>query len=324
MEGWIICRGDQSTGEQYETSRFIEESKKHNIRLKIYRPEQIDLLVSNDNKKKIFVEGKMVRLPDFVLPRIGGEETKYYTLAVTRYFEKLGIPCVNSSLSIETVKDKLFSTQILAQQNIPVPKTMLINNATDLTLIENNIQFPAVVKTLSGSFGKGVYLAQDKKSLQEIIDLVEITNPGMNLLIQEYISVSHGRDLRVFVVNGRAIACIQRNSVGDEFRANFSLGGSAKKHPLTPEIEYLAVQASKISGLEVAGVDLLFDKDHFKVCEVNAAPGFELLERCVDINIPKKIFQYIKAKYGVNEYYQAAIPAYSNIIELSREYSSAV
>lgn len=324
MEGWIICRGNRSTGENYETNRFIEESKKHNIRLKVYRPEQIDLVVSNNDNSNVFVEGKQVKAPDFILPRIGGEETKYYTLAVTRYFEKLGIPCINSSLSIETVKDKLFSTQILAQHNIPVPKTMLINNSTDINLIEKSIKFPAVVKTLSGSFGKGVYLAQDKKSLQEIIDLVEITNAGMNLLIQEYISASHGRDLRVFVVNGRAISCMQRTSIGDEFRANFSLGGNAKKHPLTPEIEYLAVQSAKVSGLEIAGVDLLFDKDHFKVCEINAAPGFELLESSVDINIPKKIFQFIKSRYGVHEYYHSVIPTYSNIIELSKEYSSAV
>lgn len=324
MEGWVICRGDKSTGESYETNRFIEESKKHNIRLKVYRPEQIDLVVSNNDNRNVFVEGKQVKAPDFILPRIGGEETKYYTLAVTRYFEKLGIPCINSSLSIETVKDKLFSTQILAHHNIPVPKTMLINNSTDINLIEKNIKFPAVVKTLSGSFGKGVYLAQDKKSLQEIIDLVEITNSGMNLLIQEYISASHGRDLRVFVVNGRAISCMQRTSIGDEFRANFSLGGNAKKYPLTPEIEYLAVQSAKVSDLEIAGVDLLFDKDQFKVCEINAAPGFELLESSIDINIPKKIFQYIKSRYGVHEYYHTVIPTYANIIELSKEYSNAV
>jgi gamma-F420-2:alpha-L-glutamate ligase len=49
------------------------------------------------------------------------------------------------------VKDKLFSFQVLAENNLPVPKTMLAKFPINAELVENQIGFPTVIKTLSGS-----------------------------------------------------------------------------------------------------------------------------------------------------------------------------
>lgn len=300
MEGWILYKYAENESEQnpYWRKRFFEAAQKLNIDLKILDPEQIDLVVTRDDRNSVYVDQKAVPLPDFVLPRMG-YKTTYFSLAVIRHLERLGVPCINTSESIETVKDKLYSQQILAQKHIPVPKTMLMKFPLDVDLIETNIKFPIVIKTLSGGEGKGVFLAENKKKFQDLMELIEVTNPNFNIIVQEYIESSHGRDLRVFVIGGKVVACMQRSASANEFRANVSIGGSTKQYPVSAEVEWLATQAASIFELDIAGVDLLFDKDHFKICEVNSSPGFQGVENCIDVKIPERIFEFIKFRYGM-------------------------
>ncbi|MBF8984891.1 RimK family alpha-L-glutamate ligase [Lutibacter sp. B2] len=302
MIGWIIYSENETeiVSERHEVNRFLEEAEAKGIQLRVLTPEQIDLFVTSQNRKSILVCGETTKLPDFVLPRMGAGTT-YFALAVIRHLERLGVPCINSSHPIEIVKDKLYTQQILAENNFPVPKTMLAKFPINVDLIEKNIGFPAVIKTLYGTQGKGVFLSNTKKSFKDLMQLVEITNSKVNIIIQEFIKDSYGRDLRVLVVGGRAIACMERTAPEDEFKANFSNGGSVKKYELTPEIEWLATEACKITGLEIGGVDLLFDGEHYKICEINSAPGFKGIESCCDINVAQEIFEYLKIRFGIFE-----------------------
>ncbi len=300
MHGWIIYRETEADlkPESYEINCFMDVAADQNINLKVLKPEQFDLIVTREDRKSIFVDGHPVPLPDFVLPRMGAGTT-YYALSILRHLEKLGVPCVNSSLGVETVKDKLFTQQILAEKNLPVPKTMLMKFPVDAELVENQIGFPVVIKAISGSQGKGVFLAEKKEHLTDLIHLIELTNPKFNLILQEFIKSSFGRDLRVFVIGGRVVGCMERIAKDKGFKANFSAGGTVKEHEVTPEIEWLATEASRVLGLDIAGVDLLFDDDHFKICEVNSSPGFQGLQSCCNVNIPQEIYHYLKIRYGI-------------------------
>jgi gamma-F420-2:alpha-L-glutamate ligase len=300
MLGWVIYRVQQSalSPEMYEINRLLEEAERHSITLRVLQPEQIDLIVTQEDRKSILVDGKTEKLPDFVLPRMGAGTT-YFALAVIRHLERLGVPSFNSAYNIDVVKDKLFTQQILAEKSLPVPKTMLAKFPVDLELIEGKIGFPLIIKTVSGSQGRGVFLSENHKSLVDLMHMIEITNPKASIILQEFIQDSYGRDLRVFTIGGRAVACMERWAAGDDFKANFSAGGTVREYPMTSEIEWLAVEASRILGLEIAGVDLLFDGEHFKICEVNSSPGFEGLELATGLNIPAELFSYLKIRLGM-------------------------
>ncbi|MFW6365882.1 MAG: ATP-grasp domain-containing protein [Spirochaetota bacterium] len=299
MNGWILYRHNETEikPEHYEIQRFMAEAEKQGLTLRVIQPEQVDLIVTREDRKSILVNGEPLPLPDFLLPRMGAGTT-YFALAVIRHLERLGVPCYNSSVSIDTVKDKLYSQQILAQQSLPVPATMLVKFPVNTELVEKRLGFPVIIKSLSGSQGKGVFLANDKNSFTDLMQMVEITNPRANIILQQFIASSYGKDLRVFVVGGRITACMMRHSKGD-FKANFSRGGAVSEYEITPEIEWLASEASRILGLEIAGVDLLFDNDHFRICEVNSSPGFEGIESCCPVNIPSEIFHYIRIRQGL-------------------------
>lgn len=299
MNAWIIYRKNRAeiSPEFYEIDKFVKEGEKVGIKVEIFAPEDFDLVVTREDRKSIRVKGEVRNLPDFIMPRMGAGTT-YFALAVIRHMERLGVPCFNSSTSIDTVKDKMFTLQILSEKNLPVPKTMLAKLPVDIELVEKQIGFPVIIKTISGSQGKGVFLSRNKKNFSDLLQLIEAANPDMSIIFQEFVEDSFGRDLRVFVVGGRPIACMKRTAPEDDFKANFSAGGTVESYPMTPEIEWLSMECVKILDLEIAGVDLLFDNGHFKVCEVNSSPGFKGLESCCENNIASEIYDFLSLKLG--------------------------
>ncbi|MDG6244860.1 MAG: RimK family alpha-L-glutamate ligase [Methanolobus sp.] len=299
MKGWILYKTAQRSlsPEAYEIHRFIDAAKKQGIEIEVFSPDQFDLVVTREDRKSILVDGKIVPLPDFLLPRMGAGTT-YFGMAVIRHLERLGVYTVNSAQCIDTVKDKLYSQQILAENNLPVPRTMLGKYPIDDELVEKYLKFPLVVKTLSGSMGKGIFLCDNKFQFNDLMGLIHVTNPKLNIILQEFIETSRGKDLRVFVVGGRPIACIERSSSDNSFKANFSRGGQVSNFGMTPEIKWLATETAKLFGLEIAGIDLLFDGKHFKVCEANSSTGFKGIESCCDIDVAAEIYNFIKIRLG--------------------------
>jgi gamma-F420-2:alpha-L-glutamate ligase len=301
MKGWILYHLSlaELTEKEYEMHRFLDAAKARGIELNIVRPEQLDLIVTQEDQKSIRLDGKITDLPDFVIPRQGAATT-YFSLAIIRHLERLGVLILNTSDAIEAAKDKLYTHQILATTHFPLPKTMLVKFPFETDLVEKLIGLPVVIKAISGTDGSGIYLAENRESFEDVLTLVESTKSGANLILQEFIANSRGRDLRVIVVGGRPVACMLRQATDGSFKANITRGGEPRPYKMTSEIEMMAVEASRILNLDIAGVDLLFDTDHFKLCEVNSSPGFKGMERAYpDINIADTILQYVEMRLGV-------------------------
>ena len=72
------------------------------IELKLISPDEIDLIVSKEDIKNIMYGGNTIEVPDYVITRIG--TITYYSLAIIRQLEKLGVFVLNSSHSIEIAK----------------------------------------------------------------------------------------------------------------------------------------------------------------------------------------------------------------------------
>jgi glutathione synthase/RimK-type ligase-like ATP-grasp enzyme len=58
----------------------------------------------------------------------------------------------------------------------------------------------------------------------------------------------------------------------------------------------LAIQVAKVLDLDIAGVDLLFHSDGYRICEANSSPGFEGFEAALEMNIPQKVFDYARLR----------------------------
>ena len=298
MNGWILYKNDPI--ESWETQKLIKEFEKQDIKTRIVNPQDVDIFVDRDDRKSILVDGKARALPDFVIPRTGSGTT-YYIKAILRHLERLGVILINGSASIDTVKDKLYTQQILGESNLPVPKTLLVRHPINLDWVEKNLNFPVIIKTLSGSFGAGVFLAETKKQFEQLLKMAEITKPSYNIIVQEFVKDSWGKDIRVFVLNGKVIGCMMRQAVDDDFRANITRGGEGIPYQIDEDIEWLGGESARLLGLDIAGVDLLFDNGGYRICEVNSSPGFEGMDKYTKTNIAEDIVTYVKHKIGYSE-----------------------
>ena len=295
MNGWILYKND--INESYETQKLIEEFEKQGIKVRVVHPDDIDIFVDRDDRKSILVAGRTRQLPDFVMPRTGSGTT-YFIKAIIRHLERLGVVLINGSDAIDNVKDKLYTQQILGESKLPVPKTLLVKHPINLEWVETNINFPVIIKTLSGSFGAGVFLAENKKQLEQLVKMAEITKKSYNIIVQEFIKDSWGKDIRVFVLNKKVIGCMMRQSTDDDFRANITRGGEGIPYQITDEIEWLGGESARLLHLDIAGVDLLFNNGSYSICEVNSSPGFEGMDKFTKTNIAEDIVNFVKLKIG--------------------------
>ena len=263
MNGWILYKNPVE--ESWETQKLIEEFEKQEIKIRVVNPQDVDIFVDRDDRKSILVAGKSRTLPDFVIPRTGSGTT-YFIKAIIRHLERLGVILINGSDSIDNVKDKLYTQQVLGQSSLPVPKTLLVKHPIDIDFVEKNIGYPAIIKTLSGSFGAGVFLCENRTQLRQLLKMAEITKPSYNIIIQEFIKESFGKDLRVLVINGKVVGCMMRQSTDDDFRANITRGGEAIPYQIDDDIEWISGECARLLNLDIAGVDLLFNDGKYVIC----------------------------------------------------------
>ncbi len=323
MEVWILYGDDVESNADlaHEVRRFKEEAARLNIDLKVYRPADFDLLVSEDTRDSILIHGKPVPLPDVVYPYFNHGDHSYFNMAIVRQFERSGVLVYNNAETIEKVRDKLHTHQVLAETGLPSPDTMLAKFPIDdemMATIESKLGFPVVVKTLDGALGIGVFLIENAKAFKDQMDLIGQTNPKIQLIFQKFVAASKGRDLRLFVVDGQVIASMERRAKEGDFKANYSGGGSVHKFDADRESIDIALKTSSSLNIQIGGIDLLFlQGGGYTVCEANTFPGFKGLEKASGVNVPQKIFQSMEKRlvaHKAAKQTQKAVAATSNNI----------
>jgi gamma-F420-2:alpha-L-glutamate ligase len=278
------------TEHDYETSRLIQKFEEENITAQVCTFSLFDIVINNG----IYYNNQPLELPDLVLVRLGAGISRS-ELSVVRYFELAGVPCINSSASINLVQDKFQTSEILSHHGIAVPTTMMAKFPIKNNLVDVNIGFPCILKVVVGSYGDGVYLCQTQQEYVRVIELVNALHNEKTLITQEYLGDRPGEDLRVFVVGDKVIGAMLRTAPQGDFRANITHGGTGQAYQLTPEICDIALQTTRALGLTISGVDLLFDTRGFRVCEANSNPGFKGFDSYCDTDIAAEIVQYVKS-----------------------------
>lgn len=278
----------------YERRRLEESFASKNINLLVSHPNKFDMVLTNQISQSVKYCGNDFPWPDMVLTRSAAGENNF-NLALLREFEQALVPVINTASSIEMARDKLRTNQILANNGIHVPRTMMIRFPVNYDLVEKEIGFPCVVKVVTGSQGNGVYLCDTRKDFKKLMGIAIGLGNKKVLIVQEYLGERVGEDLRVLVIGGKVIGAMRRISK-DDFRANISQGGRGEPFPVTEEIDFLSRESSRLLGLDIAGVDLLFNNGSFSVCEVNSNPGFKGFETYCNVNVADAITEYIKFK----------------------------
>jgi ribosomal protein S6--L-glutamate ligase len=275
----------------YSTSRLVEEARKRGHEVSVVDYLHCNIMIEEGNPF-IFYQNKHMELPDAIIPRIGASKT-YYGSAIVRQFEMMHVFTSVKSQAIVRSRDKLRSMQILSRQGLGLPKTAFSAHPEQIKSLMKQVGGPPIViKLLEGTQGKGVVLAETVNAAKSALDA--FFGLKANILIQEYIKESKGRDLRVFVVDGKIVASMIRQGIQGEFRSNLHQGGVSEKVRLTSLERETAINAAKALGLSIAGVDILQSNRGPLVMEVNSSPGLEGIEATSGKNVALHIIKYIE------------------------------
>jgi ribosomal protein S6--L-glutamate ligase len=280
----------------YSNLRIMEAGKERGHEMIFLNVQQCYMKLDSTNPEVRYRGGSSLNNLDAIIPRIKPNLT-FYSCALIRQFDSLGIFCANSWESISKSRDKLYSSQLFSQNGIQIPITGFAKSPLDTTdLIDMVNGAPLVIKLLEGTQGKGVVLAENSKAAESVINAFKSLQA--NILVQEFIKEAAGKDIRCFVIDGKVVASIQREAVKGEFRANLHQGGKASVIKITIEEKKLAVKAAKVLGLQIAGVDIIRSNKGPLVLEVNSSPGLEGIEKATGKDIAAMMITAIERQLG--------------------------
>jgi ribosomal protein S6--L-glutamate ligase len=277
----------------YSTKRLKEEAKLRGHEVHVIKYKECYASIEQ-SKPVVSYRGEELKGFDAIIPRIASSMTRYGT-AIVRQFEMQGVYTPSSSIAITRSRDKLRTLQLLARAGVGIPKTVFTRNTTDFDdLIDELGELPVIIKLARGTHGNGVVLAETKKAAKSVLQAFHVMDDdGTNILLQEFVKESAGVDIRVFIVGGKVIASMKRQSLDDDFRSNLHQGGAGVAVKLSDEERKTALKAAKAMGLSVCGVDIMRSERGPLVLEVNSSPGFGI-EKVTGRNVAGPILDYIE------------------------------
>lgn len=201
---------------------------------------------------------------DFVINR-----TNNYLIA--QKFEQKGIRVFNPSSLSMLANNKQLCYEFMYKNGIEI-------------LPINYSEIPAVKKPIDGHGGQNVTMINKKEKFE----------PGF---VYQKPCATLGKDLRVWVIGGKIITAILRESDTD-FRSNFCLGGKATPYELNHDETALVKKVLSLIKSDYIGIDFLFDNGHLIFNEIEDTVGARMVYDKTDIDIIKLCCNYIKKEVG--------------------------
>lgn len=279
----------------YSAPQYIEQS----LRLK----EELEKLGAQADI--IRNDGFFGRIDDGEIKTYFGNYSACIYLDKDKYLSEMleinGVMLFNSHDTVVDCDDKMTTFIRLAGSGVNVPKTLpglLCYNPYErireqtVSLLENQLGYPLVVKECYGSQGKGVYPVFDRGGLYAAMEHVKL-KPH---LFQQMITSSLAKDVRIIVIGGKAIGAMLREG-SDGFHSNIGQGGRGSSYHLGASFKETAEKCAAVLGADYCGVDVLFgETGEPVVCEVNSNAFFSEFEQCTGINVAAEYAKYILAR----------------------------
>jgi len=232
---------------------------------------------------------------DGVLVRMmppGSLEQVVFRMDALHRLAAMGIPVMNPPGAVEASVDKYLALAKIEASGVPVPETWVGEGAKAAMSAFEVMGRDVVVKPLFGSEGRGLVRVTETEVARRVFHALE--RIGGVLYLQRYIP-NTGHDLRAFVLGNRVIGAIRRHAPEGDWRTNVSVGGRAEAIRLDAATESLAIRAAGAVGANMAGVDLLPDRDgNLVILEVNAVPGWRALAGATGVDVASEILSELR------------------------------
>ncbi|WP_316520100.1 RimK family alpha-L-glutamate ligase [Kitasatospora brasiliensis] len=219
-------------------------------------------------------------------------------LHAARALEAGGALVVNSAQAVDMCGDKYRTSVALRDAGLPTPRTALALTPEAALDALDSLGYPAVVKPLTGSWGRLVSKLPDRETAATVLEYIAaLPSPASHIVYVQELVAKPDRDIRVVVIGGEPVGATYRRC--QDFRTNVARGADSVRCPLTAEIAKLASQAALSVGADIAGVDLIEDSSgELLVLEVNHGVEFSGFQRAMgsEISVADHIIDHLVAR----------------------------
>jgi len=182
---------------------------------------------------------------------------------------------INSYSAFELSEDKLQTSFTLKRHGITSTDFRLCHRDDTKDLRKFIREWKKMVyKPVDGWGGVGLTKIESEEALDMLIPFLNQTDLRF-LYLEKFIDYDNS-DFRVDIVDGEFISCYGRKAPKDSWKTNVTSGGSVFLREADDELVQIAKRAAKATGLDIAGVDIIYDrqKEEYVVLEVNGIPAF--------------------------------------------------
>ncbi|MFA6184538.1 MAG: hypothetical protein WCT51_04250 [Candidatus Shapirobacteria bacterium] len=290
---------------QFEVDRLESEAKK--LGVEVNRALYKDLTFNVENgKAKVFIKGEEINGKNTLGMwfRVAGTRSGKYTEARNLAIRLLSGQTQGSALTEKSIfcankegylhwtrMGKIAQHGVFLENEVSVIPTKIFYTKEQVleSKIGESFGWPIIAKHERGFQGKSVRKFENFKELRKFVRRINEKNVGM-FLWQKCLPTRW--DLRIIVLDGKAIGAMKRSAVGDEFRSNFSLGGKVEGWDLSQKDREIAEKVANVCGLDYCGVDIMKDDEgNSFVLEVNRQCQFQGFEKSTGINVAKLIVE---------------------------------
>jgi len=290
---------------QFEVDRLETEAKK--LGVEVNRSLYKDLTFEVENSKaKALVRGEEINKENTLGMwfRVAGTRSGKYTEARDLLLRIVGenVLGINREGYLGWNRmGKIAQHGVFLENDIPVVPTRIFYTKEQVleSKFWREFGWPIVAKHERGYQGKSVRKFDNFKELRRFVRKINEKNLGM-FLWQKCLPTKW--DIRVIVLGGKVLGSMKRSAAGDEFRSNFSLGGSVEPWNLSESDKILAEKVAKVCGLDYCGVDIMKNNegDSF-ILEVNRQCQFKGFEQSTGINVAKAVVELILERNGLHK-----------------------
>ncbi|WP_439489040.1 ATP-grasp domain-containing protein [Algoriphagus sp.] len=219
-----------------------------------------------------------------------------------------GVLVVNDPYSLMSSFNKMYF------QHFPEsirPRTIISRDSDEIKEFYTKEKKKVVLKPLQGSGGKDVFLVDNDKNLNQIVETI---NRYGFVIAQEYLPAAKNGDIRVIMMNGKMLeikgkyAAVNRVNK-DDIRSNLHTGGSALQAEITDEVRKLCdIVGPKLirDGMFLAGIDIVGDK----IMELNLdSPGaINAMQNLQGVDFATAIIEALERKMMFQKHYDGKLP----------------
>ena len=262
---------------------------------------ELDLRFAEAQNDAIMCKGTNMLDLDLFFSYNAGEQTvaQVYMYEVLNDF----IPTINSFEAFRVSEDKFRSNMALSKAGVTTSDFFICHRESDHDHLYDRIEKwkKMVFKPIDGWGGAGMALLESRENFEMLMPFINQMDIR-NIYVERFVNYDFS-DYRIDIVDGEFISCYGRKAGGRDWRTNITAGGSVILREPDDEVIDVAIRASEALGMDIAGVDIIYDLDReeYVVLEVNGIPAFATPEQeamGIDFNDKKieKIVELIDRK----------------------------